>query len=244
MHGFTGTPWELRPVADTLSDAGFAVRAVLLPGHGTRAEDLSHRTFDEWSAHVDVAIRAALESYGRVVLVGMSLGALLAIESAARHQRRVGHANERGVVALVTLGCALELTPEVTRALRAFRLLGPLMPPVLLRKTKGSDVRDDHARASNPGYRHNPLRAAREFDRAQAAARRALASLELPYLAVHGALDFTAPLRASQQALTLAQSEDATLLVAPNSGHLVAVDRDRDAVSAAVRAFVLRVTAA
>ena len=240
VHGFTGTPWELRPIADVLSSEGFAVQAELLPGHGTRVEDMSYRTFAEWDRAVDRLVRDALAEHGSAVLVGMSLGGLLAIASAARHQTSDPSVHSQGVRALVTLGCALELTPVVTRALRLFRALGPMMPPVLLAKKTGSDVRDDEARAQNPGYRSNPLRAAREFDRAQAAAREALPSVRVPFLAVHGADDRTAPSSASHRALALSGSSDAALVLAPRSGHLVGVDRDRALVTAAVRAFVGR----
>ena len=34
IHGFTATPSQMRPLADVLSAEGYAVRGVLLPGHG------------------------------------------------------------------------------------------------------------------------------------------------------------------------------------------------------------------
>src|SRR5215470_1737870 len=35
IHGFTGTPWDVRPLGEALSRAGIAVQAPRLPGHGT-----------------------------------------------------------------------------------------------------------------------------------------------------------------------------------------------------------------
>lgn len=40
LHGFTGNPGSVRGVADALAAAGFTVELPLLPGHGTRVEDL------------------------------------------------------------------------------------------------------------------------------------------------------------------------------------------------------------
>src|SRR4029453_17705934 len=40
-HGFTGCPQSLRPWGEYLRDAGFAVDCPLLPGHGTRWQDMN-----------------------------------------------------------------------------------------------------------------------------------------------------------------------------------------------------------
>src|SRR3546814_4504262 len=40
LHGFTGTPVSMRPLADGLADAGFAVEMPRLPGHGTHVDDM------------------------------------------------------------------------------------------------------------------------------------------------------------------------------------------------------------
>src|SRR5688572_17767016 len=35
LHGFTGSPWDMRPLGERLSERGYAVRAIRLPGHGS-----------------------------------------------------------------------------------------------------------------------------------------------------------------------------------------------------------------
>ena len=40
LHGFTGNPQSLRPLAEAVADAGFTVDLPLLPGHGTAVEDM------------------------------------------------------------------------------------------------------------------------------------------------------------------------------------------------------------
>ena len=40
LHGFTGNPGSMRGVAEALVDAGFTVDLPLLPGHGTKVEDM------------------------------------------------------------------------------------------------------------------------------------------------------------------------------------------------------------
>ena len=40
-HGFTGSPFSMRPWAQHLADAGYTVRLPRLPGHGTRWRELN-----------------------------------------------------------------------------------------------------------------------------------------------------------------------------------------------------------
>lgn len=79
IHGFPGTPAEMRPVGLLLRDAGWTVDGPLLPGFGPDVKSLADRKFGEW-------IRAAREScarimgmHDRVLIVGNSMGGALAL---------------------------------------------------------------------------------------------------------------------------------------------------------------------
>ena len=74
LHGFTGNPFSMRPLAQRLADVGYTVELPLLPGHGTEVADLLDVTFDDLAA-------AALDAYDdlarrcqRVAVVGLSFG--------------------------------------------------------------------------------------------------------------------------------------------------------------------------
>ena len=83
VHGFTGTPWEMRPLADFLADAGIASLSVRLPGHGTTPEDLAGRRWQEWLDSVDQGYRVLNEEFTSVFGMGMSTGWLLLLALAA-----------------------------------------------------------------------------------------------------------------------------------------------------------------
>jgi carboxylesterase len=85
VHGFTATPWEMRPLGEALKTAGFAALGICLPGHGTVAENLSKRSYEEWLQEVDLGYQMLAENYPRVYGVGMSTGALLLL-ALARHR--------------------------------------------------------------------------------------------------------------------------------------------------------------
>lgn len=77
VHGFTASPWEMRPLGEALADAGFLVLGVLLPGHGTTVADLAGRRYEEWLVAVQEGYGQLVETGLPVFGVGMSTGALL-----------------------------------------------------------------------------------------------------------------------------------------------------------------------
>ena len=104
LVGFTGTPSEMRPIGEALAKRGYAVRAPLLPGHGTCVEDLAATTWPQWFAAAmdewtDLGSRSPMR-----VIAGLSMGALLALHLA--------HDRPREVRAVAALAPALELTRQ------------------------------------------------------------------------------------------------------------------------------------
>jgi carboxylesterase len=83
VHGFTGTPWEMRPLADYLAEAGIASLSVRLPGHGTTPEDLSGRRWQEWLHSVAHGHQLLGKEFTSVFGMGMSTGCLLLLALAA-----------------------------------------------------------------------------------------------------------------------------------------------------------------
>jgi carboxylesterase len=85
LHGFTGNPQSMRPLAGALATAGFSVELPLLPGHGTCVEDMVPTRWSDWSATAEAAYRDLAGRCDRVFAAGLSMGGSLAIWLAERH---------------------------------------------------------------------------------------------------------------------------------------------------------------
>ena len=85
LHGFTGSPAELRLLARVLNAQGFGVEAPLLAGHGTRLEDLMEIEPRQWLEQIDALVLRLRNQGQRVVVAGLSLGSILALQAGLRH---------------------------------------------------------------------------------------------------------------------------------------------------------------
>lgn len=90
IHGLSDTAFAMRDLAATLAKQCFEARALLLPGHGTRPADLMVVDHHDWLSHVEVALKQARAESPFVVVAGFSLGAALALTSAAKSPGNVG----------------------------------------------------------------------------------------------------------------------------------------------------------
>ncbi|HEV2528892.1 MAG TPA: alpha/beta fold hydrolase [Thermomicrobiales bacterium] len=83
VHGFMGTPRELRPLGRVLAANGIRAVAPLLPGFGPQVQQLNRVRADQWTDAVDSAWRTVRKDADQTVLVGFSFGAALALPAAA-----------------------------------------------------------------------------------------------------------------------------------------------------------------
>jgi carboxylesterase len=80
IHGFPGTPAEVRLVGEALANEGFLAHGILLPGFGPEIATLHERDCHDW---IDAAGEAWQGAYNRPrVLLGNSMGAAIALHLA------------------------------------------------------------------------------------------------------------------------------------------------------------------
>jgi carboxylesterase len=118
-HGFTGTPQSLRPWAQHLAAAGLTVAGPLLPGHGTRWQDMNATTWDDWYGAVEQAFDDLRARCSTVFVMGLSMGGTLSLRLAEQRADQVA-----GVVvvnaSLATERKDAKLLPIAKRVLGSF----------------------------------------------------------------------------------------------------------------------------
>jgi len=219
----------MRYLGSALARTGVSVRGMLLPGHGTSFEDLERVRWQDWAAAVDREVDEMSRRCRRVAVVGLSLGGLLALHTAARRP---------GLAAVASLAAPLWLRGLSRHAARL--ITGPLGGWIRkLPKLAGSDVRDRRASLANPSYRAIPTRALKELLSFMRVAEAALPQIAPPVLVVHARRDHTAPVACADRIAELTTSARARRVrILPRSFHVITIDVERDVVAQEVIDFL------
>jgi carboxylesterase len=90
LHGFTGDPQSMRPLAEALAAAGLTVELPLLPGHGTVVEDMLPTRWEDWSGAAEAEFQSLAARCDRLAVVGLSMGGTIACWLAERHPHLAG----------------------------------------------------------------------------------------------------------------------------------------------------------
>ena len=221
LHGLTGSPAEVRPVGEALAGAGFKAVAPLLPGHGTSPEDLYVYSRDDMLR----AAEAALESVRgarRVYVCGLSMGALLTVQLAAKHH---------DLAAIALLAPAIDFAGATWLFASVLGRL-PALPFIV-----GKGGRDMRNPAVEDGaYGAIPLRWGPELHALSVDALKLAHRVRAPALLVHGARDRTvSPSSARKLARQLAGPSEVRIV--PQSGHVLPLDVDSGEVCRSVVQF-------
>lgn len=224
LHGFTGTPYEVRPLGEALAGAGFRARGPLLPGHGSTPEALARVLHTDWLGAARNEFDALAAEHERVCVVGLSMGGLLTLALCG----------ERPVAAAVVIGTPLRLRFPIPQLI-------PILQHVLssIPKSAGSDIRDPVARARHPSVPRMPLVGIHELLRLQRRVRGQLSSVKAPLLVAHGSHDKTTDPRNARRIRQGVSSARCELLMLEDSGHVVPVDFDGPRLAVALVDFLV-----
>ncbi|HKY41233.1 MAG TPA: alpha/beta fold hydrolase [Polyangiaceae bacterium] len=230
LHGFSGTPQEVALVIEVARELGLAARAPLLPGHGQRVADLAPLRFADWLAAADEHYRE-LSRNGPVVVAGLSMGAVLSFELAARYPDITA-----GVVAMANAVWLRSPWPAL-----GLKLADRLRIPDFWMPKSGPDLSDRVERAIHLTYNAQPMRAAISLLRGGERISAELHRVKAPALLLHGVKDAVAPVsNAWRVAVRLGSIRKRTVLL-PRSKHILTRDVERDTVRSELVSFLRQV---
>ena len=223
-HGFTGSPQSLRPWAKQLAARGLTVSLPLLPGHGTRWEDMQLTGWQDWYAEVDRELRSLRERCAEVFVAGLSMGGTLALRLAAKHGEAV-----RGAV--------------VVNPANRMHGFSPYALPVarhLVRTTRGiaSDIAKEGG--AELGYDRVPLHAAHSLRNFFRLVDGELPQVTQPLLLLRSPQDHVVPPADSARILSRVSSHDVTEILLEQSYHVATLDHDADRIFDESLGFIAR----
>ncbi|MDP8923946.1 MAG: alpha/beta fold hydrolase [Chloroflexota bacterium] len=226
VHGFTGTPYEMRPVGEHLAQRGIGSEAVLLRGHGTHPDDMLAARHTDWIADVEAGLDRLSSTYRRVFLVGLSMGGTLVLNVAARHS------TDPRIAGVVSIAAPVRL--EDWR-LRIVRWGCRVVPWQVWGRP---DIKDRRAWDRHVGYKRFRTRTVLELLALMNETLVLLPSVTQPLLLLHARQDHVVPPNNAPLIYGLVGSQDKQLVWLDNSYHVVTVDFAAPVLNEAIARFV------
>lgn len=175
IHGFTGTPFEMRGLGECLAEQGYTVYGPRLAHHGTKAADINRSRWWDWYFSALDGWHLLNSLCDQIFVIGLSMGGLTALVLAANEP-------VAGVVAMSA--------PAVYRKnkwqMKAASYVWPVIPTV---KKQGRQNEEEYW----PSYDDYPVRGLAELGSYLNVLENALPDVTAPALLMHALDDETVP---------------------------------------------------
>ena len=227
-HGFTGSPQSMRPWADALVRAGFRVSLPLLPGHGTRWQDLQATGWPDWLGALEKSLAELTAECDQVFVMGLSMGGGLALRLAELHGSQIA--------GLVLVNPSVKRNNAKEAVIPLASRLTASVPGI------ASDIKKPGA--SEIGYDRVPLKAAKSLADLWKIIQGDLAKVDQPVLLFRSPEDHVVHPSNSALVLSAITSADTAEVLLPDSYHVATLDHDADRIFEGSVAFVRRLVLA
>ncbi len=233
IHGFTGTPKEMRWMGEYLNEQGFTCLGIRLAGHATTPEDMRRTTYTDWITSVEDGYQILSGITDRIYLVGLSMGGVLSLLMSARLAERVA-----GVVAMATPYALPQDYP-----LWLLRLYGFFVRDnPKSKETPGASWFDKEAFDSHISYPQNPMRSVVELKLLLNEMQFELSQIRKPVLLIHSKDDTAVRSDNMEKIYTrLINASDKAKILLTGSGHVITRDAARRQVFEAALRFIQQV---
>ena len=225
LHGFTGSPASMRPLAEDLAGRGFAVELPLLPGHGTHWKQLSTTTWQDLAKETVRAFEQLRSRTNHCVVLGLSNGGLIAL--------RLAQTRGADLAGQVLINPFLfSLDPRV-KVLPILKSVLPSIPGVIndIAKPDQDEV----------GYDRVPLRSLASVMQLQKEVRANLPATRIPTLLFTSRQDHVVDPKNSEEIAERIGAKDFEHVWLERSYHVATLDYDYDVIVDGAAKFIERV---
>ncbi|WP_342506708.1 alpha/beta fold hydrolase [Sporosarcina sp. FSL K6-2383] len=220
IHGFTGGSFEVRPFVNYLnSKTDWQMSIPILPGHDVTLE-LGKVSAESWLMEAELALKKLQKEVDRVIVVGFSMGGLIALYLALRYK----------IDKLVLLSTAAKyISPR-----NLLEDVGVMLAESVTKRYPPNTFYHLYEYK----FRHTPLRAIIEFLRIVKTVEPYYGRITTPVCIVQGKKDGIVPLASAQYLIKKLGSEKKEFIISDLGKHHICYSDDCDNWFGEVLAFM------
>lgn len=223
VHGFTGSPSEMRDLGNYLNKNGYGVSAPLLKGHGTTVEDMEKTNWKDWYNSVEKEYLKLSKAYEdkTIVPIGLSMGSTLVLHLAYNYKLN----------GIVTMCPGLYFYSKKI-------YFSPLIQFFVRFINKNSlvlnyDTKDQFY------YEKTPVKAVVSQLLMAIKVRRELKHIDAPCLIIQSKKDKIVSAKAPEKIYKLLNNKFKKIIWVNNSGHIITLGHDKEYVFKEIKKFIL-----
>jgi carboxylesterase len=231
VHGFTGTPREMRSMGEYLNQHGLTCLGIRLPGHATNIDDMVASRWTDWTASVEDGFHLLSGSVDRIYLAGLSMGGVLSLLMSTK-------LDVAGVIAMAT-------PYQLPRDPRNYPIWFIKLYSWFVKYAPksgdepGAGWFDKEAFRDHISYDRNPVRSVAELKQLLAEMQNALPQVTKPVLLIHSQDDsYVPPMNMEKIHAGLVNALNRKKLYVTGSGHVATRDAAHDQVFEAALDFI------
>ena len=213
IHGFTGSPAEVRMLGEYLHKKGFTVLAPRLCGHGTTVEEMSKTNWSHWYSAAEDGYHILRSLCKSITVVGLSMGGLLALKLGAGYP----------VDKLVSLSTPIYIVDKRLSMLPMYRMFQEYVPK---KRKMFMDIDPQYS----VGYNATPLSSLSSLLELIQRVDKLLPSITAPLLIIQARSEHTVQPKSASYIYDKVGSIEKKLTWLEKSGHIVTLDVDREQV--------------
>jgi carboxylesterase len=214
VHGFTGSPISMRPWADFFHEKGYTVSVPLLPGHGTKPEDLNKVKWQEWPAKVEEELKWMKDQGLNVFIFGLSMGGATTLNVALKNSSDIA-----GIVLVNPMIHVRFVTPQIAWAISRVQKM---------RDSVGDDIKAPGV--TEHGYDSLPAIGVYQLLKMCSYTRKRLHDVISPMMLFHSKDDHTLPVSNTEIIMAGVGAKQKQRIELTNSYHVATLDFDKEII--------------
>jgi carboxylesterase len=227
LHGWTGSPAHFRLAAQFVNDHGYSAAVPRLAGHGTSVHHMADTGWRDWVRSALEALEDIHNDYERVHVVGLSMGAIIALLLGATCD----------VASVTTINAPQRLHDRRARLTRLYRGTRKIQPGE--RSEPPSETAEFWVQ-----YEDSPVGTVPDLLDLMDAARQALPRIQVPVVIIQSKADETVRHQSAEIIYEGLASPSKRIVWLERSGHVALLDSERHRIHQEILAQVATSTSA
>ena len=225
IHGFTGTHYEMQPLADFLIEKGFTIENITLPGHETTEEDLMTKKWTDFTDFAQKELDKLKEKCEKVFICGLSMGGAITLYLGATNL------DIDGIIPMA----AVCNPPDWRMYFLAIPFVHHIYPK---HRSKESGWEDLEALKTHKSYENFPIKSVSQLFWMIMKVKKLTKKIEIPILVVYSKKDLSVPKKQAEWIFSNVKSKDKEIVEIVKGGHVIPKDAGRYQLFKAVEEWI------